>query len=77
MGRDLLESMLERDAELLLPMTEYTIILKAKHGPVSRAPGAGSVYLHQCTAVICRVFSEEELSAGAGLGSPPSGFKPW
>lgn len=76
-GRELLESALKREAELLLPRPEYTICLKAKHRPVSRAPGAVSVHLHQCMAVICRLCGEEELSAGAGLGSPPPAFKPW
>lgn len=60
-GRDLLESVLERDAELLFPWPEYTICLKAKHGPVCRAPSAGSVYPQQCTALIFRVCGEEQL----------------
>lgn len=76
-GRELLKSMLKREAEFLLPRPEHTICLKAKHRPVSRAPGAGSVYLHQRMAVICRLCGEEELSAAAGLGSPPPAFTPW
>lgn len=40
-------STLGSNAELLLPGPEYEICLMEKHGHVSWAPGAGSIYLHQ------------------------------
>lgn len=47
-GRDLLESTPERDAELLLPRPEYTICLKAKTKDPSLEWCAGSAVRRSC-----------------------------
>lgn len=64
-GGGLLQSMMERDAELLFPRPE--------HRKVTMDPSLNMDPPTPCMAGICR---EEELPAGFGMGNPPPAFKP-